>query len=220
LPEVVSEYPTNELNDNYNYYYEELKNYWDTASRQSRKIKNRLEKQYYYYTIHPKDIEPSLQARILEINDIWLEQFKSNDKKSKQTLSYVENVFKHKLYWDNLKFIIYVNKETGIVEAYDYLEVWGDVGIAAAGKAIIPKVSTFKWVTINIVNILHLMGAKYCMLGGANFYIDGQIQKGGNPGLLKAKTSIPYEQTFTWVYRFNPKKFAAVDISDDVSALF
>jgi hypothetical protein len=94
------------------------------------------------------------------------------------------------------------------------------VGIAAAGKAIIPKVSTFKYITLNIVNELHKLGADYCMLGGANFYIDGVIQKGGNPGLLKAKTSIPHQQTFTHVYRFNPKRFAAVDISDDVSALF
>ena len=222
LIEVTSLYPAKELNDNYNYYYKELKDYWETCSRQSRKIHNRLERQYSVLVLKPQDVPVELIARVSEINHIWINQFKDNAEKSKQTLSYVDNIFKQNTPLDNARFIFYTSNENGVVEAYDYIEAWHGVGIAPAGKAIIEGCSTFKHVTINIVKYLkEELGADMCMLGGSNFYdLDMTVHKDGNPGLKLAKTSIPHEVTYTYVYRYNPKAFNSIDVSEKVNELF
>lgn len=224
LQAVTAILPAHEMNDNYNYHYNELKDYWNTCSRQSKKIHNRLDRQYEITLLKPKEVPVELVARISEINHIWISQFKDNSEKSKQTLSYIDNVFKQNFLLDNARFIFYTNRETGIVEAYDYIEAWGKVGIAAAGKAIIEGCSTFKHVTVNIVKYLkEELGAEYAMLGGSNMYnLDGTVSdpKAGNPGLKVAKTSIPHEVTYTYVYRFNPKAFASIDVSDKSNELF
>lgn len=228
LSRVTELFKPLEKNDNYNYYFGELGDYFNTCSKQSRKVKNKLEKLYSYEVLKYEDMTVELFARIEEINSIWLDQFKSNSSKSKLTLSYIQMVQKYKLNWDNLRFIIYTDRETNIVMAYDYIEAWCQgnkiVGCAAAGKAIIPKYSTFKWVTINIVKLLKSeLNADYCMLGGSNMYnLDGTVSdpKAGNVGLKVAKTSIPCKQTFTYVYKFNPSKFKSIDVEDKTSQLF
>jgi hypothetical protein len=226
FPELSSEYTPSTLNDNHNYYPEHLATYWESeASPQAKKIKRRLEREYGTSLIKAEKLTADIVSRILEINHIWLTQFKENSKGSSDTLSYIDNILKKPDRFSNNYFILYRSVEDLTIMAYDYIEVYGKHGIVSAGKSLIPKVSSFRYVTTTIVEYLKSVGAEYCSIGGTRFYdLDhNPVVSGGSynlDSLYEAKMSLPNELTFTKVYKFNIKKFKEVDVTPQSSSLF
>lgn len=221
LPEVTSTFRAEQMQDNFIYNCSILETYPKECSRQTRKILNRLHKDYTITVYNPSEASVNVVARIPEITATWLQEFKNSAKEYSQTLSYIENLFKYKLYNTKSKLITYTNNETGVIEAYDYFEVFGKTGIAIAGKSIIPKVSTFKYVTLTIIEEAKKLGAEFVMIGQDNTYdIDKNIIKPGYGGLTDAKKSLPHEMSFTYFYKYNHSKYSSVEIKEKANDLF
>ena len=211
------------LNDNHNYYKKEIDDYMaNSASHQSKKTFRRLDRENTVTVVKASDLSVKEVSRILEINKIWLIQFKEEKKGSSDTLSYIDNILANVKRFNNNYFLIYTDNETGEIVAYDYIEVWNKQGIVSAGKCIIPKLSTFRYVTYKIVEALHNLGAEYCSIGGTRFYNLNKepVLSGGSynlDSLYEAKMSLPNEVTFTKVFKFNIKKFNAVNLDESAT---
>jgi hypothetical protein len=192
--------PKDRFSDDHIYNIDECLEFWNTVSRQTRKVYNQLCRKYTTVIRHADVVSEEEIAEIKQVTKTWFEDLKGSNKDYGISLYMCYDYLISEA--PKVGYLMFQRDEEGKLCAWDYVEVHGDDCLFIQGHSLIP--SSFKFITYKLLELAKKLGAKRANIGRAVIF-SGDYESAQQTNVYHAKKYFPCKVDFT-LFQLDQKK--------------
>lgn len=193
------------FSDDHIYNVKQALEYWNTVSRQTRKIFNQLTRKYTTTIKLASCVSLQEAEEIKQVTKTWFQELKGSNKAYGISLYMVYDYLVSEA--PKVGYLMTQRDEDGKLWAWDYLELHGADCLLIQGHSLIP--TSFKFITYSLLKFAETLGAERANIGRSVIF-SGDYEAWPKTSVSDAKKYFPCEMEFT-LFQLNKKNLPSTN---------
>lgn len=189
--------------DSYIYNLNDLEAHYNAAGRSnSRRKFKKLEKKYTIRAVRYNDLTPADLTIVSALDKYWFETIKESSNRFNFYLDKISKKYNPDLMMEGHVILFFEDNETGECDAYSATEIQVNGNCIEYIRKSKIQTTSYEYITLSTLRHFNAMLGVHSLYFGSASYLSRAEKKErhAQPGLVKAKTSIPHE--LDWIHFF------------------